>query len=251
MLHDKYCLITGGGTGIGRATAFRMAQEGATVWIAGVNAPELEKTAGEVGRGCAWRMCDVRQAEQVSQVVGEIPRLDVLVANAAICRSVDLLKDPVERWRELIEVNMWGAVNTCRAGGEKMIRQGTGGRIVIVSSLLGGMAEPLSGPYSMAKAALNQLGRQLAAEWAEHGILVNVVAPGCVQTPMSFFGGSNEYESEWFKEFFVNPKRPRIPLMRPGRPQEIAEAIVFFANPANSYCTGSVLTVDGGLGMKY
>jgi NAD(P)-dependent dehydrogenase (short-subunit alcohol dehydrogenase family) len=151
----------------------------------------------------------------------------------------------------MLEVNLWGAVFSCRAAGAKMIRQREGGRIVITSSILGGIAEPGSAPYAMAKAALNQLGRQLAVEWAEHGILVNVVAPGCVHTPMSYVTGANEFESEWFKEFFINPKRPRLPLMRPARPEEIAEAILFFANPRNSYCTGSVLDVDGGLTVKF
>ena len=74
-----------------------------------------------------------------------------------------------------------------------------GGRIIIISSILSSIAEPGSTHYAMSKSALNQLGRQLAVEWAEHGILVNVVAPGCVHTPMSYVTGSNEFESEWFK----------------------------------------------------
>lgn len=132
-----------------------------------------------------------------------------------------------------------------------MIEQGSGGRIVIISSILSSIAEPGSTHYAMAKAALNQLGRQLAVEWAEYGILVNVIAPGFVLTPMSFASGANEFESDWFKEFFVNPKRPRVPLRRPGRPEEIAEAILFFANPRNTYCTGSVLSVDGGITVSF
>jgi 3-oxoacyl-[acyl-carrier protein] reductase len=103
----------------------------------------------------------------------------------------------------------------------------------------------------MAKAAINQLARQLAVEWAAHRILVNVVAPGFVHTPMSYVSGVNELESEWCKTFFLNPRRPRVPLLRPGDPNEIAEAILFFANPRNTYCTGSVLTVDGGLTVSF
>ncbi|MFV0416718.1 MAG: SDR family NAD(P)-dependent oxidoreductase, partial [Chthoniobacterales bacterium] len=124
-------------------------------------------------------------------------------------------------------------------------------RIVIVSSILGGLAEPGSTPYGMAKAAINQLARQLAGEWAEHGILVNVVAPGFVETPMSFVSGSNELESEWCRQFYLNPERPRVPLLRPGQPEEIAEAVLFFANPRNTYTTGTTLTVDGGLTIKF
>ena len=251
LLAGKTCLITGGGTGIGRATAFRFREEGASVWIAGVDIESLKRTAQEIGSECTWRAADVTQQEEIEHLVEEIPRLDVLVANAAVSYPIDLLADPLARWREMVEVNLWGAVFTCRAGGAKMIRQKKGGRIVITSSILSGIAEPGSAHYAMAKAALNQLGRQLAVEWAEHEILVNVIAPGCVHTPMSYVTGSNEYESDWFKEFFVNPKRPRLPLRRPAQPEEIAEAILFFANPRNSYCTGSVLTVDGGLTIRF
>jgi NAD(P)-dependent dehydrogenase (short-subunit alcohol dehydrogenase family) len=251
LLAGKSCLITGGGTGIGRATAVRFIEEGASVWIAGVDIESLERTAAEIGPKCTSQACDVTKQEQVQQVVDRMAHLDVLVANAAISYPIDLLADPLDRWRKMLEVNMWGAVFTCRAGGQKMIHQGQGGRIIIISSILSGIAEPGSTHYAMAKAALNQLGRQLAVEWAEHGILVNVIAPGCVLTPMSYVSGSNEYESEWFKEFFVNPKRPRLPLMRPARPEELAEAVLFFANPKNSYCTGSVLNVDGGLTVKF
>ena len=251
LLKGKECLITGGGTGIGRATAMRFAEEGATVWIVGVDLESLEGTAREIGPNCLWRVCDVTKQEQIGGVFDQVPQIDVLVVNAAVSYPVDILSDPLARWREMLEVNMWGAVSTCRAGGQRMIRQGTGGRIIIISSILSGIAEPGSTHYAMAKAALNQLGRHLAVEWAEHGILVNVVAPGCVHTPMSYASGSNEFESDWFKEFFVNPKRPRIPLMRPGEPGEIAETILFFANPRNTYCTGSVLTVDGGLTIKF
>jgi len=251
LLSGKTCLITGGGTGIGRSTALRFAEEGASVWLVGNRAESLKKASVEIGRDCVWRECDVTQNEKLQQVVEEMPGLDVLVANAAISYAVDLLSDPIARWREMVEVNLWGVVFACRAAGQRMIRQKRGGRIVIISSILSGIAESGSTHYAMAKAALNQLGRQLAVEWAEHGILVNVIAPGCVLTPMSFVSGTNEYETEWFKKFFINPERPRIPLMRVPQPEEIAEAVLFFANPRNTYCTGTLLTVDGGLTVKF
>jgi NAD(P)-dependent dehydrogenase (short-subunit alcohol dehydrogenase family) len=251
LLAGKTCLITGGGTGIGRATAFRLVEEGASVWIAGIGLESLQCTAREIGDNCVWRSCDVTNQEQIQQLVDEIPQLDVLVSNAAISYPIDLLSDSLSCWREMIDVNMWGAIFACRAAGQKMIRHGRGGRIIIISSILGGIAEPGSTHYAMAKAALNQLGRQLAVEWAAHGILVNVIAPGFVHTPMSYVNGTNELETEWFKKFFVNPTRPRLPLMRAAEPHEIAEAILFFANPRNSYCTGSLLAVDGGLTVKF
>ena len=250
ILSDKTCLITGGGTGIGRATAIRFAEEGASIWIAGRSPESLDETASRAG-GCVTRVCDIANASAVGELVDSLPGLDVLVCNAAVSFPVDPLADSVECGREMIEVNMWGTVHCCRAAGRRMVRDGRGGRIVIVSSILGELAEPGSTPYGMAKAAINQLARQLAGEWAEHGILVNVVAPGFVETPMSFVSGSNELESEWCRQFFLNPQRPRVPLLRPGRPEEIAEAILFFANPRNTYSTGTTLTVDGGLTIKF
>ena len=80
---------------------------------------------------------------------------------------------------------------------------------------------------------------------------MNVVAPGFVLTPMSFASGVNELESDWCKQFFFTPESPRVPLLRAGTPEEIAEAVLFFANPRNTYCTGATLTVDGGLSIKF
>ncbi len=251
LLANWTCLITGGGTGIGRSTAIRFAQEGAAVWIVGIDIDSLKKTTDEIGINCFWQECDVTQESQVEQAIEQIPWLDVMVANAAISYPVDPLSDPIARWRQMIEVNMWGAIFTCRAAGRKMIRQGRGGRIIIISSILSGLAEVGSTHYGMAKAALNQLGRQLAVEWAEYGILVNVVAPGCVLTPLSLVTGSNEYESDEFKDFFIDPRHPRIPLKRVAQPEEIAEAVLFFANPRNTYCTGTTLAVDGGLTVRF
>ena len=251
MLSDRTCLVTGGGTGIGRATARRLAQEGANVWITGRSTGTLAESAALIGPACLSRVCDVTDAVAIGTLVDSMPALDILVSNAAVSFPVHPLEDSEDRWREMIEVNLWGTVHSCRAAGRRMIRDRRGGRIVIVSSILGELAEPGSTPYGMAKAAINQLARQLAVEWAEHGILVNVVAPGFVETPMSFVAGVNELESDWCRHFFLNPERPRVPLLRPGQPEEIAEAILFFTNPRNSYCTGSTLTVDGGLCSKF
>lgn len=251
MLKGKTALVTGGGTGIGRATARRFSEAGADVWIVGRSQETLQETASLIGPTCHALVCDVSDAAELERVTESLPALDVLVSNAAVSFAIDALSGPPEEWRRMIEVNMWGTVNVCRAAGRRMIRDGREGRIVMVSSIHGELAEIGSTPYGMAKAAINQLARGLACEWAGHGILVNVVAPGFVLTPMSFSQGVNELESDWYKQFFLNPERPRIPLLRAGMPEEIAEAILFFANPRNSYCTGTTLTVDGGLSVKF
>jgi len=251
ILSGKYCLVTGGGTGIGRSTAQRFVEEGAKICVIGRGRKTLEETVSLVGPDCTAEVCDVSNAAKVEALLDAMVALDVVVCNAAVSFPVDPLSSPPERWREMIEVNMWGTVNICRSAGKKMIQNGKGGRIIIVSSVHAQLAETGGAPYGMAKAAINQLGRQLAGEWAAHDILVNVVAPGFVETPMSFVAGENELESDWCKHFYLNPERPRVPLLRAGQPEEIAEAILFFANPRNTYCTGTVLTVDGGLSATF
>ncbi len=251
LLKGKTAFITGGGTGIGRATAIRLAEEGAEVWIAGPEVGSLKETCALIGPSCKHLPCDVTDIVSLKHAIETPAHLDFVVGNAGVSFPTPLTSTAGADWRRMIEVNQWGTTNTCLLAGKRMIREGTSGRIVIVSSVLGKFAEVGSTAYGMAKAALDQLTRQLAVEWAPHGIAVNSVAPGTILTPMSFVSGENECESEWFKQFYINPARPRIPLRRPGNPEEIAEGILFLCNPRNSYCTGQTLTIDGGLTIVF
>ncbi|CAN5387319.1 SDR family oxidoreductase [soil metagenome] len=251
LLKGKTALITGGGTGIGRAAAIRLAEEGAEVWIAGPELSELKETCAQIGAAARPLSCDITDLVSLEHAIETPPHLDIVVGNAGVSFSTPLSRQAGADWRRMAEVNQWGTANTCLLAGNRMIREGTSGRVVIVSSVLAGLAEAGSSAYGMAKAALNQLTRQLAVEWAIHGIAVNAVAPGTVQTSMSFVSGEDEYASEWFRKFYVNPERPRIPLRRPGQPEEIAEGILFLCNPRNSYCTGQILTIDGGLTITF
>ncbi len=247
---EKTVLITGGGSGIGRAAALRFAELGARVCVIGRREEALAQTAELAGSGCEYRVGDVSEEATIASIVGSFERIDVFVSNAAVSYQTPLTGcDP--SWREMMDINLLGSVYGCLAAGNKMLRDNTEGRIVIVSSILGQIAEAGSTAYGMAKAALNQFTRQLAGEWSARGILVNAVAPGFVQTPMSSVSGEDECESDWFKHFYINPDRPRIPQLRPGRPEEIAECILFFANPLNSYCSGQVLVADGGLTIQF
>lgn len=247
ILRGKTALITGGGTGIGRATAQRFAEEGAAVWLLGIDEASLIETQALIGAACHYRLCDVTDPDQLALAIDGLDTLDIAVSNAAVSFPTPLAIKDLDAWRRMIEVNQWGPVHTSLLAGRHMQRRGTPGRLLHVASILGRIAEPGSAAYGMAKAALQQLTRQLAVEWAGHGILVNAVDPGAVLTPMSIVDGQSEYDSDWFHRFFIHPDRPRIPLRRPGRPEEIAEALLFLANPRNTYCTGHVLTVDGGL----
>ena len=124
-----------------------------------------------------------------------------------------------------------------------------GGRIVHVTSIHGDRAEALASSYSMAKAAINQFCRVLAIELAPRGILVNALAPGFIDTPMSVVNGVNELESDWFKQNYIQGHH--LPLKRAARPEEIAGVAFFLAGPDASYITGQVITVDGGLTITF
>ena len=249
ILEGKTALITGGGTGIGRAVAMRFAEEGAKVHVVGRREEPLRETARLIGAACTWQRGDISRQEEVESAIKALPRLDLLVNNAAAAFALDALKDDIAKWKQMLDTNLMGPLYGCRAAGRKMVAQGGGGRIINVTSIHGALAEVGSVHYGTAKAAVNQMSRALANEWAPHGILVNVIAPGFVDTPMSRASGENELETDWFRDLYV--KRRKIPLARAGRPEEIAEAALFLANPRNSYMTGHVLTVDGGLSITF
>jgi 3-oxoacyl-[acyl-carrier protein] reductase len=125
----------------------------------------------------------------------------------------------------------------------------SGGRVIHVTSIHGGRAEPNASAYAMAKAAINSFCRGLALELAGSGILVNAIAPGFIETPMSVVNGVNELESEWFKANYVTGHH--LALRRPGKPEEIAGVAAFLAGPDATYLTGQVITVDGGLTITF
>jgi 3-oxoacyl-[acyl-carrier protein] reductase len=125
----------------------------------------------------------------------------------------------------------------------------SGGRIIHVTSIHGDRAEKNASAYAMAKAAINSFCRGLALELADAGILVNAIAPGFIDTPMSVINGVNELETEWFENNYVAGNH--LPLRRAGRPEEIAGVAAFLAGPDATYLTGQIITVDGGLSVTF
>jgi len=236
-------LVSGGGTGIGRATALALAEQGARVTIAGLEDATLREVASHFPKQITPIVCDVSHAKQWTVLIASLPDLDVLVNNAAISIPTDIfdLADP--SWAAVLNINFAGTLNGARAAAQNM--KGRGGRIVNVTSVHGTLCELKSAAYGVGKAALNQLTRCLAVELASFNILVNAIAPGFVDTPMSRATGINELETGWFRENFI--KNGRIPLRRAAQPDEIARAILFLASSENTYVTGQVVTVDGGL----
>jgi len=251
MGERKKVLVSGASSGIGAATSRRFAAGGWDVCLNARRKEMLEEVRKGLAPGnhlaCPGDYSDPSVAAAVSETIrGKWGRLDALVNCAGIFIGADSIKSPLEEWRKPFDTMVDGALNFTRAAVPLMDK---GGRIVHVTSVHGERAEATASAYSMAKAALNQYCRALAVELAPRGILVNAIAPGFVDTPMSSASGSNELESEWFKRNYVEGHH--LPLRRAGKPEEIAGAAWFLAGPDASYITGQVLVVDGGLTITF
>jgi NAD(P)-dependent dehydrogenase (short-subunit alcohol dehydrogenase family) len=254
ICEGKVALVTGAASGIGRATARALAREGAAVLIADLQREAGEAAAAEIraaGGRAAFTPGDVTHdaGRMVDGALGHFGRLDILVNNAGVFYPADFLETPFAEWMRAVEVMYHGAFHCSQAAARAMVAQGQGGRIVNISSVNAFLGAPLSSHYNTAKGAVDQLTRCLAVELAPHGILVNGVAPGFVETPMAVVDGVNEHETEDFQTFYV--QRRKIPLARPAQPEEIAEAVTFLASSRCTYITGHTIVVDGGLTVTF
>lgn len=247
-------IVTGAGSGIGRACAHQLAAKGHAVVVADINEAAARSVVAEIvqagGRATALQ-ADVRHDAQrmVDAAVQTYGALDILVNNAGIFYAADFLTTPFEDWHRAVDVMFYGATKCSRAAAQQMVAQGGGGQIVNISSVNAFLGAPLSSHYNTAKGAIDQLTRCLAVELAPHRILVNGVAPGFVETPMAVVDGVNEHSTQDFKQFYV--QRRRIPLARPAEPDEIATVVTFLAEGTATYLTGHTIVVDGGLTVTF
>ena len=247
-------IVTGAGSGIGRACAHQLAAKGHAVVVADINEAAARSVVAEIvqagGRATALQ-ADVRHDAQrmVDAAVQTYGALDILVNNAGIFYPADFLTTPFEDWHRAVDVMFYGATKCSRAAAQQMVDQGGGGQIVNISSVNAFLGAPLSSHYNTAKGAIDQLTRCLAVELAPHRILVNGVAPGYVETPMAVVDGVNEHSTQDFKQFYV--QRRRIPLARPAEPDEIATVVTFLAEGTATYLTGHTIVVDGGLTVTF
>jgi NAD(P)-dependent dehydrogenase (short-subunit alcohol dehydrogenase family) len=252
LFAGQAAMVTGAGSGLGRATARLLAEAGAAVVVLSRDAQEVERVVAEItgagGRavGLAADVSDpATPGRAVRLAVQTFGGLHVLVNNAAYFERINTLETPYSAWERMFAVLFGAAVRLSQAAAREMIRAGIAGRIVNVSSVEARYVDPGAPHYGSAKAALEQVTRALAVEFAANGLLVNAVAPGFMDTPMAVVNGRNELEDKDYLEWYV--RRRKIPLARAARPEEVAEAILFLASPLNTYITGEVLTADGGL----
>jgi NAD(P)-dependent dehydrogenase (short-subunit alcohol dehydrogenase family) len=238
----RVCLVTGGGRGIGRAVARAFAAEGACVGVAARTREQVAEVAREIGGralGVVTDVTDVVACEAaVATLTERFGRLSVLVNAAGISpvwqRSE---RHDVDAWRSIVDVNLTGAYLTTRAAAPSLLNGG--GAVVMVSSVTSTVGSPRLAAYGASKAALTQLTRTLAREWADRGVRVNAVSPGYVETELT----SALLAVERLREDIV----ARTPLGRIATVDEIVPAVLFLASDEASYVTGVNLLVDGGM----
>jgi NAD(P)-dependent dehydrogenase (short-subunit alcohol dehydrogenase family) len=243
-LSGKRALVTGGGTGLGHRFALILARAGADVVLAARRREPLEATADEIrslGRKASCVSLDVTDSARIAAAfANEIGAVDVLVNNAGTAGPGSLLEMDEETWDRVLDVNVKGAWLVTRAAVRGMIERGTGGSIVNVASVLGVAVQKWTANYPASKAALLQLTRAMALDWARYGIRVNAVLPGYFATEMSTGYLASDAGKAMLK---------RMPMRRLGDPAELDGALLLLASDASRYMTGSTITVDGGLSI--
>jgi NAD(P)-dependent dehydrogenase (short-subunit alcohol dehydrogenase family) len=248
-LHNKVALITGAGSGIGRATAILFASEGAKVALVGRTASKLDETAKAIHEGSVFCLAaDLSQRAEAQRAVDECARhfggLDILINNAGISRQRSLLEMDEPLWDELVAHNIKNPFWVVQTAVPWLARRG-GGVIINISSSLGLKPSPGFGAYAMTKAALQMLTLSLAQEHAKDRIRANTICPAVVDTPIHetyLLPEDAQRRKEEMARFY--------PLGRVGTPQEVAQAALYLASDEASWLTGTTLLMDGGRLVK-
>ena len=236
QLNNKVAIVTGGARGIGLDISKNLANSGAKVYALG------RSENIDVEDGITYRQCDVSNLESVQEVFKSIQEeagsIDILVNNAGITKDNLLLRMSEQDFDDVININLKGVFNTCKAVSRYMLSQKQG-RIINIGSIVGTTGNAGQSNYAASKAGLIGFTKSLAKELAARNILVNLIAPGYIQTDMT--GKLTEEQVDSFKD--------NIPLKRAGQPDDVSDVVKFFASEESRYITGQVLHVDGGLAI--
>ena len=247
-VEGKVALITGSGSGMGRATSYVFAEAGAKVVVSDINEKQIDEVSSEINSSngtCLKQILDVTNQKNINEVIAnvikEFGQLDILINNAGISIPTTIDDENYEEsWDRTFDVLLKGQVNLIRAA-LPFIRESDCGRIVNISSTEGLGATPRISPYTSAKHGVIGLTRSLAAELGSQGITVNCICPGPINTAMT---AAIPIED---KQIYA---RRRVPLKRYGEPEEVAHMTLSLCLPAASFVNGAVLPVDGGLSIK-
>ncbi|CAN5568233.1 SDR family oxidoreductase [soil metagenome] len=245
-LDDKTALITGADSGIGRGISVRLAEEGASVTVCYYSdRGGAEATANMVrnaGSRAQIAQGDIGDPSTVARMFelhdAEFGSIDILVNNAGMGIGGNIVDQTFEQWNRVLSTNLHGPFLTIQQAARRMIARGKGGRIINISSVHEEACTPGSAPYNVSKAGLRNLSRTAAAELGDHGITVNIIAPGMILTPMNHRAINDDA--------YLAEAENQIVLKRAGTPEDIANMALFLASDAASYCTGTTHFVDGG-----
>lgn len=250
-LTGRVAVVTGGGTGIGKAIATLLAQRGADIFIAARRVEALEATAAQInaqtGRRVEILPTDVTDPEAaqalIDTAIERLGRIDILINNAGKSSFSAFTKMSPQIWDKDVRLNL-NAAFYCAHAAYPHLKASGNGAVVNISSQAGLTGTPGCGAYSAAKAGLQMFTRVAAMEWGGAGVRVNCVAPGMIATDLAQKG--------WAKTGFdaLGAATTAFALRRPGKPEEIAQAVAFLASDAASYITGETLAVNGGPGQK-
>lgn len=249
LLKDKKALITGGTAGIGKEIALTFAKQGAHVAILGTNRENANQVLQELNQVKQFpeqqfivEIVNVTEKKSVEEMVQRLlaawSNIDILVNNAGITRDNLLMKMSEEEWDHVLDVNLKSVYNLCQSLVRPMLKAKSG-KIINISSVIGLTGNAGQVNYAASKSGMIGFTKALAQELATRGICVNCIAPGFIKTRMT--DGLSDVQQEGILK--------KIPMGRMGDPQEIADAVLFFASPLSNYITGQVLTVDGGMVM--
>ena len=237
---DKTVVVTGSGRGIGRVIAEKFASLDANVVICDLDQEVVQQGASEIGGGSVGFKANVINSVEVGNlfknVMDHFGRLDIVVNNAGVTRDGLMVRMDEKDWDMVLDINLKGAFLVTKAAARIMMKQ-RHGRIVNISSVAGLIGNIGQANYSASKAGLIGFTKTIAKELASRGITVNAVAPGFIETEMT---GAL---SDSAREYLLN----KVALKRPGKPEDVASAVVYLASDSASYITGQVLAVDGGL----